>query len=101
MSARVTQMLEALRSCSTGMTAKEIAPLLGWNPLKASFVMGRMFFAGLLDRRGGVGPARRNNEFVYSIKVAAEREPLRLITDDIRIAALASDADRFAELEAL
>lgn len=59
---------DTIREHPDGITAKELAARLGWKPTKASMVMGRLYFSNVLDRRGGEGPARTNNEYVYTLR---------------------------------
>ncbi len=63
----VAPILAALLDYPDGMTAKQLALKFNWRVTKASLLLGRMFFAGHLDRKGGVGPARMNNEYAYTI----------------------------------
>ncbi len=63
----VAPILTVLLDYPDGMTAKQLASRFNWRVTKASLLLGRMFFAGHLDRKGGVGPARMNNEYTYTI----------------------------------
>lgn len=103
-------VIAALQSLPQGATAKDLAALLGWKVTKASVVMGQLFFVNILDRRGGVGPDRRNNEYVYTTRADApdlirtgdgriKPAPRLWSPSEVRIARLASEADRLADME--
>jgi len=71
----VAVVVDALRDHPEGITAKELAAKLQWKSTKASQAMGKMFYRGVLDRRCGEGPARQNNEYVYTLRPAAATKP--------------------------
>lgn len=71
--ATTAPILAQLLDHPEGMTAKEIAAALDWTAVKASRVLGMMFFAGELDRRSK--PSRTNNEFVYTIRPEKPKAP--------------------------
>lgn len=107
----VAPIFAALLDHPNGITAKELATLLHWTAASTSMRLGRMFFAGDLRRRCGEGPARMNNEYVYTISpVQPVKPPARgqwrpstlRIAEHPRakeIAALAQAADALSEHE--
>lgn len=93
MSEITDRIAAALADHPNGMTAKELAAKLNWDSVRASYNMGRMFFAGELDRICVFeSPTRRKNEYIYTVKAKVEATPKW-------VSRLAAQADRLAEGE--
>lgn len=68
-------ILEKLALRPDGATAKQIGADMDRTAQFASQRLGRLFFAGLLDRRSS-DPEQRKNEFVYTLKPKDTAKPL-------------------------